>query len=214
MKTSFLVILVASLTFALAGCGGGGSTPTTTTTTTPPAPTTTTAGNGTSTTTAGTDISGTAIAATLKSATFASDSSFVTAGVYHLSNPGPLKINYELASYVDKTYGEVIITAYLSNSQSVDRIWENASFDSQMLGNDVTISGGGAKDTISSFITSNSSASYMIESPAIHASLVDLTKPTYVLVTAYTQNTNIAPVINEQTVYISSQIAIPITIVP
>ncbi len=219
MKKSILVILAATLTFALAGCGGGGSTATTTST-----PLVTTTGNGTSTTPAGTDISGTPITATLKSATFANNSSAVTAGVYHLSNPGPIKINYELASYVDKSYGAVTVRVRLSNLSSDKITWQGFDYDhsSQDLG-DVWFSGGGAKNIVGSYITLNSSSQYIIESPAYRSAeqypypfeaSLDFTKPFYILVTAYTQDTNIAYTLATGSVYISSQIAIPITILP
>lgn len=209
MKRSILLILAATLTFALTGCGGGENTVTTPTTTTPATTTPTTS-----------------ITMKVNSASLV-DYDAVLGGVYHTSAPGTIKIKYDISYYVNKTIDKLNMTVHLSNSSSISKVWEEINF-AQLLAAKTIV------DTSTSFtenvinqvgeiITSNSTAMYMVQ-PTPYSVNIEYTKPTYLLVTLYgiipyvptpadLANTDPYYVMPSST-YVSSQVAIPVTIFP
>jgi hypothetical protein len=227
MKKTILVIFAATLTFALVGCGGG---TTSTDTTTPPitdptAPPVTDPTAPPVTDPTAPPVTDPILSVALNSVTLENYDA-VTDGIYHTSNPGAIKINYNVSYSTNDVHEYMTIKVQLSNSATVANAW-NEFYTAQNLGDAIISDATGttlstATNQTGSLITRNDAAYVMIQ-PVPYTDAIDYTKPTYLVVTLYSIDTSIPIVIpadplSEPPVYVPtyvySQKAIPITILP
>ncbi len=108
------------------------------------------------------------------------------------------------------------VLVQLSNSQTTTTPW-NFPVGAQFLGQTPVGNNSGTilqtvADQAGSTITWNDAAYHMIEPTAFSG--IDYSKPTFLIVTIYAEDTTILPVPGVPSTYVFSQVALPITLVP